>query len=633
MDKFHNIGYGTPMVWVFDAKKEVLVDENGDILNKYITKFVYHSKEEEDEECSLEFYMPDVKMLDLDYFHQDRILYVQWGYITPYNTVIKSPIRKIAVRDIETQYDENGIKVTLSCTDLVSYLKSIANRKVAKYSKVDPGDAEMLRLSTEVLDARFDLAEASGRGEFAVSEYDDNLLTLTDKNGKTYQSTIGYDKNGKVQYSPAPAASKRDFYKKPSKDYQNRAKSKIKKTENKVFDRALRTQLAFARYKKSVEDKAKADEGKIIVDGTDDIVTVKKRDFSQPIWRSYTYKAEPGIIKSFKPRTLTRLEKKDITATTSVNPFKKQVENTDLLSIDSKDLQKYITASTEGKVTSDTGDIVGKMNARSLAPAESTTKAFFNDVLQQTDLSDEDPMTYSSSNRANYKSWSYEAPALSTEVNQYGVPSLKPVTVRMTVPTSAAFNLPYWNQLRKEQYDMLRSKYGGATAKLTGYTIEKTIRKYEASLDVVGDPSIVKGKIISLNGFSKKDSGKYYIMKVRHEITVGSEYLTKMDLMQNPTTVGIKAKKEIVNLKVDKTNEANEFIELIRDYEETDSLSYTNEEKTNTEDIDSVPQNTYVGSSSDDVTERINFVNAEEDFSMAKDVDRLVNSGQVTPLT
>ena len=46
MEKFHDIAYGTPMAWVFDGKKEILIDENGDVLNKYITKFVYHSKEE-----------------------------------------------------------------------------------------------------------------------------------------------------------------------------------------------------------------------------------------------------------------------------------------------------------------------------------------------------------------------------------------------------------------------------------------------------------------------------------------------------------------------------------------------------------------------------------------------------------
>lgn len=629
MYRFEQIGYGTPMAWVFDANKQILIDENGDILNKYITKFVYHSKEEEDDECTIEFYMPNVKMLDLDYFQQDRILYTQWGYITPYNTAIKSPIRKIAIRDIETEYDENGIRLKLTCTDLVSYLKSIANRKIAKYSKVDPGDAEQLRLSKKVLDSGFALAEVSARGEFSVSEYEGNLLTVTGKDGRSFQSNITYDKNGKIIYRPpGPAASKESFYKKkPGEPYQNKAKSSLNKVQNKYYERALRDTLELKRYQQNQKDKAAADEGKIIVDGTDDIVTIKRRDFSQPVWRSFNYMSEPGIIKSFKPRTLTRLEKKDISATTAVNPYKKRIENTDLLSIDSKNLEKYVEASSDGKVTVEGDDIIAKMNRKNLAAKDNVSKAAASDILQGAFLMDKDPMLHSSSYKANYPSWSYEAPAISTEVNEYGVPSLKPVTVRMTLPSSEIINSPYWNQLYKDQYDLIKSKYGAATPKLTGYTIEKTIRKYEATLEVVGDPSIVKGKIISLNGFSKKDSGKYYILKVRHEITVGSEYLTKIDLMQNPTTVGIKAKKEIVSLKVEKTEDTKDMIEVIRDYEETDSLSYNEEDNTKQEDIDNVPQNAYIGSSSDDIEERINFVNAEEDFSMAKNLDGLNKLG------
>lgn len=636
MEKFHDIAYGTPMAWVFDGKKEILIDENGDVLNKYITKFVYHSKEEEDEECTIEFYLPDVKMLDLEYFRQDNILFTQWGYITPYNTVIKSPIRKIAVRDIETQYDLQGIKLTLSCTDVSSYLKSIANRKVAKYSKVDPGDAEALRLSKLVLDSGFELAEIQARGEFAVSEYEGDLITYTGKDGRSFQTSMRYDKNGKIVYDapPRPVASKKDYYykKEPGNGIQNRAASKITKTKNTIFEKHLKNTLDLTRYQQSVMDKAKADEGKIIVDGTDDIITIKRRDFSQPIWRSYTYMSEPGIIKSFKPRTLTRLEKKDISATTSVNPYSKRIENTDLISVDPKDLDKYAQASSEGKITADTkdGDIIAKMNARSLAPSDKVIKEDIRTRLNNTNLRDFDPMRYSSGLNTNSTSWSYEATAMSSLPDSKGVTSYRPVTVRMTLPGSVSINHPYWNLAKQQELDMLNSKYGAASPKLTGYTIEKTIRKYEATLEVLGDPSIVKGKIISLNGFSKKDSGKYYILKVRHEISPGSEYVTKMDLMQNPTTVGIKAKKEVVNLKVDKSNETKEMIEVMRDYKETDSLSYVDKESQ--EDLDTPTQTAYIGSSSEDVEERINFVNAEEDFSMAKNLDGLNNSGKTIEL-
>lgn len=628
MEKFHEVAYGTPMVWVFDGKKEILLDENGDVLNKYITKFVYHSKEEEDEECTIEFYIPEVGMLDLDYFNQDRVLFVQWGYITPYSTAIKSPIRKIAIRDIETQYDSNGIKVTLTCTDITSYLKSIANRKIAKYSKVDPHDSELLRLKTRELQTRIDLIEASAKGNFSVSEITNLNITHTGKDGRTYQAQLSYGKDGKPIYEPYVKGSDREYYKKPDSSYNNRARSKIDKTKNSRAEEAIKAHLDTLRYEESIKDKAKADEGKIIVDGTDDIITIKRRDFNQPIWRSFTYMSEPGIIKSFKPRTLTRLEKKDISATTSVNPYKKRVENTDLLSIDSKDLEKYIEGNSNGQLSTDTGDIIGKLNRKSLEIKEPTLKAYYKDMWESSDVSKYDPMTFSS--RVPADSWSYDTPLISTEINEYGVPSLKPVEGRITIPTSKMFPSPYWNDFKKYSIETLKSRYGAATPKLTGYTIEKTIRKYEAVLEVLGDPSIVKGKVISLNGFSKKDSGKYYILKVRHEITVGSEYVTKIDLMQNPTTVGIKAKKEMVTLKVDKSDETNTFLEVIRDFEETDSISY--EGSLEEEDIDNTPEIAYIGSAEEDLEGRINFLNAEEDFTMGKDLEGLSNRGLINEI-
>lgn len=632
--RFTGSDYGTPLAWAFDGSKQVLLDRGGSPINKYLTKFSYKSKEEDDDECTLEYFFPNDDMFDLPYFHQDVIFHVQWGYILSTGVIIKSPTRKVAVRDVEREYNENGILVKLQCTDIISYLKNMANRKVAKYSKVDQGDRRGLQLGMEYAQAMRELNWAIGTGTFKVNMIDNNIQTYVGAIDKVYQTQSVKRPDGKIEYHKLREMDKKEFYKDYNKNKpqgpQNIAKSEFITAGDPTLDRALRAKMRYVQYQNELTNKAADKAGQIIVDGTDDIITVKKRDFSQPIWRSFTRNQDPGIIISFSSKTNTKLERKDISARVAVNPYEKSIEKSVVTTVDKREIDNLIDHNNfkvdgvkAGNGSSQTfagdGDYTSRFNRWQLTPSDGVIRAAVQDI-NQTANSLIDDSGFSAA--GSIQGFSYKTRLLSTVSNGVG-PDQRLVDSVVDLPFTKQMLSPYINSFYDAQVKSLKNQWGAADPELTGYTIEKTIRKYEGTLKVLGDPSILKGKIISINNFNKIDNGKWYILEASHEITVGQSYTTEMKLMRNPIEVSMTAKTEISTIAVDPNKEGVIFNNNLS--EDTKVLN-TDKDDTTEEDPKEVA---YSGSSNNDIENRIELLNAEEDFSMGKNIDNLYASGNI----
>ena len=116
--------FGVPIVWIFTPDGDILRDYDEVPISKYLYDFEYKYDEENDDLCTMKFRFEDIRSFDLPYFQQDVILCVQWGYIPAYgNDILKSPRRKIAIRDLQADYKSDYIELELQCTDLISYLR------------------------------------------------------------------------------------------------------------------------------------------------------------------------------------------------------------------------------------------------------------------------------------------------------------------------------------------------------------------------------------------------------------------------------------------------------------------------------------------------------------------------------
>jgi len=82
------------------------------------------------------------------------------------------------------------------------------------------------------------------------------------------------------------------------------------------------------------------------------------------------------------------------------------------------------------------------------------------------------------------------------------------------------------------------------------YVLRKIERKHEATVSLLGDPSIVTSKVYRFDGLSDRDSGNWYATKVTHKISVANGYITSMELIRKPIKVNLQFLKRETKIKV-----------------------------------------------------------------------------------
>lgn len=547
---------GTPLVWIKNAKGEVVLDANGKYLSSRLTKFKYSYDEENDDECNIKFSFPDSSYCDNIIFNADTVLKVQWGYVTPRNQLIKSPERSIAIRDIKTDYTDSGVELTLECTDLISYIKNVKTNSIKKSSYF------------------VDWLKEVSEGKFKATITLDGFKTIIDKQGTV--KDFNFDK--KANKVTQVAVDNARFETREVKlNFTRILKGKSLALNNAIDDMLM---------------DMDSQDGPLLQDSTDDVLEIRPRNFEQDIFKSFTYKGTTGELLSFKVRSDTKKIKEDQNFSTNINPKTKTIKEQQVEAADTQ-ISKGFTAQN--------GFISKEPKQDEIDNWLETVRDIYDyNIKNPTRQKDVPDMTYK---RTVLRTESYMGQIVAVE---------KPFVY--TLPAKEILSNP-------EYLDEVSNN------RLTNYTLEKLQKKYQAKATTIGDPSLIKARIYYISNVSKKDTGRWYSVKVEHIIDSGSGYRCEMDMVKKPSSIYLNNNSD--SKKVEDNNDELKVSNQIENKETKFYGADGEKEKTTTDNIDNKNDKGIIKDNTNDrvdlkgMLDRIEILNAEDDI--------LNNSDSINP--
>lgn len=601
--------FGVPLAWIFSPDGDILRDFDEVPISKYLVEFEYEYNEEEDDTCTMKFKFESLRSFDLPYFQQDVILMVQWGYLADTNQFIKSPTRKIAIRDLETNYKADGIELELKCTDLISYLKNYQTRTVRHYQQV--GDsAGTINAVNKSEDNFVDWLGEVGANKFNATITRNREALRIDRFGD--QKAATYDpKTGAYTQAIDNVRVRKDFV-------TNFKASKVIKGKSMALTNAIQQQLKLMNDQEAGVDGGGGG-GPYIMDTTDDTMEIKQRNFNQNIYKAYTYYGGSGELLSFRSNTNTRKEKKDISVSSGVNPYSKKVESSTLVTADTKTKGQVptfkkpedMTDEEKAQASKDLKKTLSNMNGNNNnKPSAETLKQYYADARKIFKHNIDNPLKQKELPPLRYSYTKY------TGDSNMGQRPKQEVVV--SIPSQVVLNTPEFRSLIKKEGGAIRAQFHRESV-LTGYTVEKIQRKYEADMEVIGDPSLIKGKIIYINNLGRLDRGKWYIISCKHKISMEQGYICEMNLMRNPSTVGLSMKRYASNPKFDRKTDKLDFEKEDEDVEMEIYQEPKDENNKNAQDMDTDSESKFREENEVSMNKRLEDLKAEEDFKLGKE--------------
>lgn len=481
-------GFGYPYAWVTDAlnKQIIIPSQYGEDINldEYIISFRYLYDEENDDICCIKLGLENVDQLNNPYFKEDIILKVQWGYILPGGEKIKAVTRKVAVRFVNTDYDSDKIVVELYCTDLVSYLKNIRNNRTSDTDVFEEYVKEILRgdfIATRTIE---------GRTRILVKK---ETFTFPDKNQQTQYIT-----GSQFQEQPVPILSNEEVA------YSLGNDDIIVLKENDLVIKGKSKSIMQSLQAKLNEEIG----GPSYINTRDDVIDFIKRDFNQAPYRQYTYAGNSGELIRFNSRTNEVKTRDDQAEAAYLNPESKDVE-----------ISRSITA------TKHEGEYVATGLPEGLNDAD-VAIAFSNWKKQvQENLSGSNLLNQNDVNVVTFKKTIRHDKNAHSKSNLMGTTrTVSPqhiIKTEITVPTKVLLNTPYAMSKRREAF-------------LENYMMKKIERKFEASVKVIGDPSLISSRVYKFLNLGPRDNGNWYCVSVEHELTPNQGYQCSLVVIRKP---------------------------------------------------------------------------------------------------
>lgn len=565
-------GFGVPLTWIYSTNGEMLKDYYGKPISVYVKELTYTYDEEDDDECEIVFQFEDMANFSLPYFQQDVVLVVQWGYLTEAGKFIKSPKRKVAIRDIDTDYGTKGIIIKLHCTDLVAYIKGFKTQTMRRYE--NPNAKNALDAIGKAEDNFLDWLKESGEGLFKP--------TVTMKDKATRWDLRGQQRNATYNAKTGVYTVARDNARVSKEFFTEFHTAKVIKGKSKALSQAILDQLKFLNAQGGLG-------GPFIPNTTDDTLHIHQRNFIQKPFKTYTFAKGTGELLQFKSKTNTRKTKEDTSTSTGVNPYNKKIEKSEINLADTATLDK------DKKLSSDTTTI---NKEESLKQYYKEARKTFKDNIQNPEDQKELPdLTYIKINERAKNAGFYDE-------SRFTAVQL------VTVPSNEVLDMPEFQKLTEDGKNTSKSDFKREQV-LIGYSVEKIQRKYEANVKVVGDPSLIKSKIYGFLNLGRLDNGYWYATTVKHTIKTGGEYLCELDVIKKPSTVGINKQSHKAKIKIN-----GDEIEWENEIESQDVSIYEDEidEVTLINNMDTTKKKPFQQQDISDIETRLQYLNAEADF-------------------
>lgn len=526
-------GYGSPFVNVF---------YQGKLIADRVESFKYVSSEEEEECCEINIRRDDRNAPDLPEFQEGVMWTVIWGYIGGK----KSNVKKIYAQDIRWEYDDQNLLVTIGFTEKAVSLK--------KRSCCD------VHTNTNIVDILHNTGKIHGLKTYVEvpgSFQKPNQTPFSKSQRSQFKTRLDVLNENKIANSGAPIRIlTTDELARTLKEYnKNRvAKDQLDKTlfgstESELRDaygtgvagdlsttlsqrQAIRDLLvSFGTYsnipqanksdKQLLEELAfRQKKGPYFLDSDGDEVTLKRRHFDQPPYRTYEYGKKDGELQAFQPETKNR-SKEGTSVNVNFGGWDKSNKtyfngDTNVLSDnDQKTLAKY-QKEREKLNAQDDNLVVGSI----------AIKKQFDLKYDNTNVVKILPIPIRVIDRKT---------AIDKTIDFFTSPDS--VNKQINDPTAHSPSEGFQNAANARNSAELKAN--------PGY------------FEAVGDPGMMKGMIITMLGVSKKYSGNFYIKRISHEIDGYKAYMVRADIVRqghniktNSSYVDANSSGKTVNKKV-----------------------------------------------------------------------------------
>ena len=494
-------GYGAPFVFAITSK--------GTFVEK-IKDFSYRHSEEKDDEATIVIETVDANLPDKPEYQEGAKLKVVWGYITG----ITSQQRTVFIKDIIPTFGNNGITITIKAYD--------------KFSKAKQNTSKNIHENKTISDLAKDIA---------------------DKNNLIFRGVEGKD----ILVSETYGIRKPDILKTDGNFETALDNTSVPiETTFKIYDVLPQGNKSDFRLLQDLCDREPG--GPYVVEGRDENLIVKKRNLRQSPIKLYTYGGGNFELISFTPEIKNRAKKSEAVNVTSTgwDPENKQyiqTESNEFTSISDK-LGDLVDGSVKSfnvdkaqeplktqKNSSLNKDVLNPQN-------EKFVKDFFglplvNDVSEQDnpvlDSSGKDlvppEVTGVSVLRDNNgqivgRVLDSTSPGIFESTTYFSEAIDKTAVYKVLPHAISQYDLGINQDSIEQDPDFIKAEGDNTKS-------DSALDKNPGTIEAIGDPRVVSGTIVGIQGVSNKYSGNYYIKTANHHLSYDRGYLIELEVVRN----------------------------------------------------------------------------------------------------
>jgi len=507
-----------------------IFNEAQDLVFERVTRFSYVHSEKVDDNSSIVIETDLVNIVDDPDLQEDKAIILVWGF-----TGGVTQKRKVYIWDIIPTFNETGVRLEIKAYCLKAYTKLNSSK--------DVWNGTNLKGTIDELAESYGLSVQDG-----VNGVVDESETFEEGESATQ---FGLARQGEMDFE----ASKFNVERDSTRNVQYKYK------EYEALPQSAKSDAKFMDDTVAIEPI-----DNLVLEGRDDNLIIKRRNLKQLPYKSYQYKGEPGILLEFIPASKNYQMKKN-TISSSVSGW---IED------EKKYIQGGIGAGQLGNGV--LGDTV-EMSLEQQAVEE---------VIASEDNPFDRPVTFDGlsverivkDDDGNPISKIMETEKLDTDDRKFiywskqGTQTSKVVLGKRPHITAA---LDATGRIHTKGFRVYSKKETIPTVEtnpkdIAGIGVNRKsgndLELKDSSAKIIGDPSLVSGKIITILGAGNKYSGNYYVYHVEHTITPEGGYICNVKMYkngnnlldaENPNEVNVDRlgnyKNKVVTLPADGTSE------------------------------------------------------------------------------
>lgn len=492
-------GQATVLIRIFNSK--------GDLVVEGATRFSYVFSERVDDASFITIETDNKDLVDHTDLQETKQLQLVWGYMG--DTVFQKRI--VYIWDLKVDYNEQNIRIELECYCKAAFMRLNSSKDLFKVANVDElteqyAKAYGLDYSTENVKPDEERKPADYYENKQLGGKSPNILDL-----KTSSSQAARDNTSYIVNIP------------------------LKKHDDGIAQ-------ANRSDRKTLDETVKMEPiDNLFVDSRDDMLILKRRDFNQKPYKIFTWRGEPGNVLNFTPAAKNADNHKEAVANT-VNGWVEE---------DKEYLQGQVTRSQSGAGV--LGDVIElSLEEKVFAKASKIVqeregnpldRPLGVDGLAQKQLDGKDD-----NGNPIYRFKVTEKLDSTQKVmvmwHKRGVQPSKLVLDPKHSFYSAAIDETGRIETKgvtlldpKEYLPTVESNpkdVGGAGINRQS---DKELDLRETNLRVLGDVTLVAGKVITMQGVGRRHTGNYYIYHVQHEVTPEGGYQCYCKLYRTGNTL------------------------------------------------------------------------------------------------